>query len=182
MWYLIIGIIVIAISLFVFLDAKGQKEEGVVINGVKWATRNVGSRGRFVAKPEDYGNYYTYKEAKEACPKGYRLPTAEEIKKLAHTGQPRMKNGVKGYEFGQGENTIFLPSADSYIYMEYLGWRKLSEGLGCYLSSDWIGSFDTRLSVLAFGGRNYRASLEVGASVSAGHLDSCRYVLRCVAK
>jgi len=30
-------------------------DEGVVINGVKWATRNVGSTGTFVTNPQDYG-------------------------------------------------------------------------------------------------------------------------------
>jgi len=29
---------------------------GVVINGVKWATCNVGALGSFAAKPEAYGN------------------------------------------------------------------------------------------------------------------------------
>jgi len=33
-------------------------EEGVVINGIKWATRNVNAPGTFVEKVEDYGMYY----------------------------------------------------------------------------------------------------------------------------
>jgi len=47
-------------------DDKGSNggvpvtEEGVVINGVRWATRNVGAHGQFVAKPEDYGGYYQW--------------------------------------------------------------------------------------------------------------------------
>ena len=35
-------------------------DEGVVINGVKWATRNVGAPGTFVAKPEDAGMFYQW--------------------------------------------------------------------------------------------------------------------------
>ena len=35
-------------------------EEGVVINGIRWATRNVDAHGQFVANPEDYGGYYQW--------------------------------------------------------------------------------------------------------------------------
>jgi hypothetical protein len=31
--------------------------QGVVINGVTWATCNVAAKGNFVASPEGYGNY-----------------------------------------------------------------------------------------------------------------------------
>jgi len=40
--------------------AMAQDEESVVINGVRWATRNVGARGTFVQNPEDYGDYYQW--------------------------------------------------------------------------------------------------------------------------
>jgi len=33
---------------------------GVVINGVRWATRNVGAHGTFMNKPEDYGALYQW--------------------------------------------------------------------------------------------------------------------------
>jgi len=36
------------------------KEEGIVINGVKWATRNVGTPGTFVATPQDAGMFYQW--------------------------------------------------------------------------------------------------------------------------
>jgi uncharacterized protein (TIGR02145 family) len=35
-------------------------DEGVVINGVKWATRNVDKPGTFAAKPEDAGMFYQW--------------------------------------------------------------------------------------------------------------------------
>lgn len=35
-------------------------DEGVVINGVKWATRNVGKPGSFAAKPESTGMLYQW--------------------------------------------------------------------------------------------------------------------------
>jgi len=36
------------------------QETGVVINGVKWATRNVDKPGTFVANPEDFGMLYQW--------------------------------------------------------------------------------------------------------------------------
>jgi len=36
------------------------KEAGVMINGVKWATRNVDKPGTFTAKPENTGMYYQW--------------------------------------------------------------------------------------------------------------------------
>jgi len=35
-------------------------EKGVVINGVKWATRNLASHGKFVENPEDYGALFQW--------------------------------------------------------------------------------------------------------------------------
>ncbi len=35
-------------------------DEGVVINGVKWATRNLDVGGNFTASPEDYGALYQW--------------------------------------------------------------------------------------------------------------------------
>jgi len=37
-----------------------QSETGIVINGVKWATRNLASHGKFVEKPEDYGALFQW--------------------------------------------------------------------------------------------------------------------------
>jgi len=36
------------------------EEAGVVINGVKWATRNLAAHGKFVEKPEDYGALFQW--------------------------------------------------------------------------------------------------------------------------
>jgi len=37
-----------------------QKEPGIVINGIKWATRNLASHGKFVENPEDYGALFQW--------------------------------------------------------------------------------------------------------------------------
>jgi hypothetical protein len=39
-------------------------EPGVVINGVKWATRNVDSVGYFADSPESFGRYYQWNRKK----------------------------------------------------------------------------------------------------------------------
>jgi len=37
-----------------------QREQGIVINGIKWATRNLASHGKFVENPEDYGALFQW--------------------------------------------------------------------------------------------------------------------------
>ena len=90
-------------------------DEGVVINEVKWATRNVDKSGTFAAKPEDAGIFYqwyrkffwsssvpnigkpipawdtttleddTWEKVNDPSPVGWRLPTLAEIKSLFDT-------------------------------------------------------------------------------------------------
>ena len=43
-----------------FATNMNAQEEGVVINGVKWATRNVDAPGTFAANPEDAGMFYQW--------------------------------------------------------------------------------------------------------------------------
>ncbi|MDR0874361.1 MAG: hypothetical protein LBN27_13020 [Prevotellaceae bacterium] len=108
---------------------------GVEINGIVWATRNVGAPGTFVDKPEDYGGYYqwnspkvwsdtsnfalwnnewngnsatTWENANNVCPLGWRIPTAEEHQSLIDAGSVWT---IKGRIFGSGDNTIFLPAS-----------------------------------------------------------------------
>lgn len=56
-------------GIFSFLKANSQSEDekGVVINGVRWATRNVDFPGTFAAKPEDSGMFYQW-NCKKAWP------------------------------------------------------------------------------------------------------------------
>lgn len=62
-------------------NAGAQTEQGVNINGVIWATKNVGATA-----PQQWGNYYTWDEACKVCPTGWRLPTEAELKSLISTG------------------------------------------------------------------------------------------------
>ena len=99
--------IAITICLASSATVFAQEETGVVVNGVTWATCNVGA-----STPEGYGNYYNFDEAQRACPTGWRTPTREEFYKLEDAASVwTMQNGVNGRRFGSGENTIFLPAA-----------------------------------------------------------------------
>jgi len=83
------------------------QDKGVVINGVKWATRNVDAPGTFAANPYNAGMFYqwnrkkgwattgdvtdwdsnnfvgdTWEEANDPSPAGWRVPTMSELGKL----------------------------------------------------------------------------------------------------
>ena len=93
-------------------DNNGTVPDEVVINGITWATRNVGGTGAFMTNPEDYGNYFDWQEAKNACPSGWRLPTKAEFETLITAGSIwTTQNGKAGRKFGSGNNTIFMPAA-----------------------------------------------------------------------
>ena len=99
-------------------DQDGPIEDGVVmVNGSRWATRNVGESGEFVEKPEDFGGYFTLAEARGACPAGWRLPTVAEFTGITSvdTNEWMVVDGVAGTRFGSTEyanpGLIFLPAA-----------------------------------------------------------------------
>lgn len=83
-----------------------QGNAGVKINGVTWAIKNVGA-----SSPEDYGSYFTWEEAHNACPSGWRLPTEQELRLLKKAGTKwTTLNGVNGCRFGTETINIFLPA------------------------------------------------------------------------
>ena len=110
-------------------------DEGVVINGIRWATRNVAAPFRFAANPEDAGMFFqwnrrigmnadnsnvrpfgtTWSPANDPCPQGWRVPSMAELNTLLAAGSEwTNRNGVYGRYFGTGQNRIFLPAT---------GWR-----------------------------------------------------------
>jgi len=146
-------------------------DKGVVINGVTWATRNVGSTvGTFVDKPENYGGYYKWQEAKTACPSGWRLPTGDELGTLLDTDKVSNKwttlNGINGYRFkdiATGKN-IFLPagsrcSSDGVLFETEIGID------GCYWSSSPLGDFAGHLYFFSEKLGLYAESRATGSSV-----------------
>ena len=87
-------------------------DEGVVINGIRWATRNVDAPGIFAQNPESAGGFFTFAEAQNACPQDWRLPTREELQFLVNADSGwTIKNGVNGRLFGSGRNQLFLSAA-----------------------------------------------------------------------
>jgi len=147
-----------------------QTDTVVVINGVKWATRNVDAFGTFAEKPESAGMFYqwnrpkawnatdatvtgwdasyptgtTWEKANDPSPKGWRVPTKEEMDKLFNiekvSDEWTTQNGVTGRKFTDKAtgNSLFFPAA---------GWRDDSDGTlyyagtgGGYWSSAGNGS------------------------------------------
>ena len=107
-------------------------DDGVIINGVKWATRNVNKPGYFAEQPQDFGNRYqwnrknefndsnpsgqTWEKINDPSPKGWRVPTAAELKTLLDTEKVASKwiknNGVEGIEFTDKKTmkSVFFPA------------------------------------------------------------------------
>ena len=115
-------------------------DKGVVINGVRWATRNVDVPGTFAATPECFGKHFQWNRRRgwsttdvnvieegwdrsipkgtrwyatnDPCPRGWRVPTESELRSLRDAGHVFiLRRGVHGYLFGTPPNQIFLPAA-----------------------------------------------------------------------
>ena len=127
-----------------FMYAPQEDPDWVEINGVKWATRNVGVVPHtFTEKPEDFGGYYQWNRGttdlllpndyynsefanstswlpeNDPCPDGWQVPNyATGIAGLVYGGTPAKLNGVFGYTFAnyEGTNTVFLPNTGFYSY------------------------------------------------------------------
>jgi uncharacterized protein (TIGR02145 family) len=118
----------------IYTDAQAKAAQtatipnSVLINGVKWATRNVDAPGTFAARPEDAGKFYqwnrrkawavtgsvsgwnsntpsgsSWTKANDPSPAGYRLPTHNELKSLLDeskvTNEWTTQNGITGRKF-----------------------------------------------------------------------------------
>jgi uncharacterized protein (TIGR02145 family) len=143
-----IGVVTFLIVALLSACNSSTKDAGVIINGVKWATRNVDMPGTFAKKPEDAGMFYQWNrkigysakdpmtnsknddsngddspEGKEwenvnnPCPKGWRVPTKEEIEKLidvdkvSHEFVTLNNINVKKFTDKANGNIIFMPVA-----------------------------------------------------------------------
>ena len=126
-------------------------DAGVTINGKKWATRNVGEPGKFAASPQEPGMFYqwnrkigwsvtdpmensngsstwnpsnptgtSWTSTNDPCPAGWRVPTKSELTNLS-TGGSWKTTPAKGYSFGSGNNTVFLPAAGARNVSGILG-------------------------------------------------------------
>ena len=177
--FLLFSVCAACISCGAARDGRSSSDEqGVVINGVRWATRNVDAPGPFAASPESAGMFFqwnnrrawsatdavenwdntnaggdSWTRANDPCPAGWRLPTDEELTALAEMGGTwTTLNGVDGKMFGTAPNQIFLPAA---------GWRSNSNGLldgiderGSYWSSGQVAATTARGMGFAVGYSN----------------------------
>jgi len=151
------------------MDSITFGSAGVVINGVRWATRNVDAPGIFAQNPESLGMFYqwnrrtgwaatgnvsgwnsstpagtTWTSANDPCPQGWRVPTETELRTLINanfvTSQWATVNGVNGHRFTD-RNT------GNNIFLPAVGSRYSGHGtlyhagsIGCYWSSTQFNS------------------------------------------
>ena len=149
----------VTINLYDVPEIPDDITYGVVVGGVRWATRNVGSPGVFALAPESSGShfiwngredYWTEEWTNDTCPQGWRLPTEGEFISLANVPSRWINvNGVSGRLFGTAPNQIFLPAAGLREFF-LNGGSNLSEInlRGVYWSNMRRISFDTNMSLM----------------------------------
>ena len=175
-----------------------QAEQGVVINGVRWATRNVDIPGRFTEKPEDSGMLYSWnsrqlvprsgqpnrsaivsesstrwERSNNPCPRGWRVPTLEEFQSLIDAGSSWANhNGVYGRFFGFEGEQIFLPAVEQ---------ARNSSGRPQDLRTNTTNTIATYWSSTESTFTAYRLLFrQVGVGMGSAHKDNM-FTVRCVA-
>ena len=191
---LLLFVSVVLLSCGTARGGQTSDEQGVVIDGVRWATRNVNTPGTFAASPESAGMFYqwnsrtawsatgevadwnaanatgdSWERANDPCPQGWRVPTEDELTALAEMGGTwATRNGVDGKIFGTAPNQIFLPAA---------GWRANSNGA--------LNGIDTRGSYWSGGSAAATTGRGMGFAVGYSNMTSGPRALgrpvRCVA-
>ena len=197
-------ILTIAIISIAFFASCGTRkcatlttDEGVVIDGVRWATRNVDAPGTFAPYPESFGMLFQWGRRKgwavtgdvegwdsycyegvnwekenDPCPEGWRVPTFDEIRTFGHIESEWItKNGVNGRLLGTAPYQIFLPAAG---FRNIHGFAFNTNAVGFY----WSGSRSRR----SWGLRNewhfwFHSVSTEGSSGSR----ALGYSIRCVA-
>ncbi len=105
-----------------------RKAYGVIQRkGLLWMTENFAGRpGRVYQDGSMYGRYYSWEQVKSACPKGWRLPTEEELIEFAQEYGP---GGTMGTEMRYGENVAaaFLSGGESGLDLETGGTYEYGE-------------------------------------------------------
>lgn len=143
-------------------------DPGVVINGVKWATRNVDAVGTFAATPESFGMFYqwnrnaawlatgdvsnwdattpagtTWEAANDPSPSGWRVPTDAEFQSLLNTtyvtNEWTTQNGVTGRKFTDKASGSMLFFPAVGIRYHYDGTLGSQDTHGYYWSSTQYG-------------------------------------------
>lgn len=133
-------------------------DTGIIINGVRWASRNVDAPGTFADKPKDAGMFYQWnrneawpatgvysnteyydikyeewEKKNDPSPAGWRVPTIKEFERLWDTEKVTHKwtkiKGVKGQKFTD-------KATGNSIFLPALGYRDVN---GNYTTVHWKG-------------------------------------------
>ena len=147
-------------------------DEGVVINGIRWATRNVDAPGTFAQNPENQGMLFQWNRKKgwnavdeevegwdnsiptgttwyaenDPCPEGWRVPTVDELSSLENTNREwTTRNGIYGLFFGTVPYQIFLPIAERRDNNGILGFNP-NPSTGHYWSTSYVSGTTTAWS------------------------------------
>ncbi|MDE5639989.1 MAG: gliding motility-associated C-terminal domain-containing protein [Odoribacter sp.] len=166
---------------YLHLTVQQENEKscpGVLINDVCWAESNVDEPGTFAATPEVWGMLYQWNRKKgwptkqptsewtnhssngerwetinDPCPKGWRVPTIEELETLLDTSKVAcirtLENEVKGCKFidKSNSNAVFFPYPGfihANLYYEAEG-RYWSNTLSDFSIDNRLYAYDLKL-------------------------------------
>ena len=129
----------------VWAQNSATTDEGVVINGTRWATRNADVNRTFAPYTHSLGATFQWNRQQgwtsapsveewdntipsgarwtsinNPCPAGWRVPTSPELMRLRDAGSVlTTKNDVRGFLYGIAPNQIFLPITMALMYHSF---------------------------------------------------------------
>ena len=146
---------------------------------VGWSTTNplIASNGSTTWDNTSYkGEIWT--EENCPCPKGWRVPTEQELQKLVDAGSNwTTKNGVRGRKFGKGSNSIFLPAVGERGGSFDDGLREVGE-CGNYWSNTFFTTGSLNFTSYLYFGKN--KVFEPIGRYGMIHPSARSYSVRCV--
>ncbi|MDR1756470.1 MAG: hypothetical protein LBR65_05875 [Culturomica sp.] len=191
-------------ALFIDDVSASSASDAVMINGVRWATRNVDATGTFAAKPENYGQHYRWNNstgfapgddfpvklpptsinfgsdwssANSPCPEGWRIPAYDEMLGSLETTSltPREWILLNGV---RGMRYV-EESTGNAVFLPAAGWRPNSDN-GSLNNSNEYGRYWTS-SRNSIGDARYMVFTSNGTtSASVGYPPGPGHSVRCV--
>jgi uncharacterized protein (TIGR02145 family) len=193
------NVVTSAIDSVKFDNIVVDADPGVVINGVKWATRNVEAPGTFAATPENAGMFYQWNRrtawpstgsvtdwdnstpsgteweaANDPSPAGWRVPTRAELESLLNTtyvtSEWTTQNGVTGRKFTD-------KATGASIFLPAAGFR--GRNYGVLSNAGAYGNYWS--SAQYYSGSAYYLYFDSDDTYTYYYGRSIGYSLRCVA-